>query len=266
MKINSDLTCEHVFSCHYNHEKNKSTFIDASAHKNSLYILSSIGDSSYVVKLTDNIIDLSFGIHGKLFINSSMTQILLDTYNKKLILTGLTNHKFTINKYNLDGSPDTSFGMTDYNMSGAIGSLIIDSTYNKILSMIVNGKIICACHYNKHIFIYRYHLNGTIDDNFGTDGITNISYGISNISSLYANTSGDIYISGISDGDTFILCLKPNGIINENFFNGIKIFPSDDSSSGSSCISDSGSITLSSSGLIKLNPVTTKSWFGYFTY
>lgn len=89
-------------------------------------------------------------------------------YDNKIVVSGVSNGDFSIARYNLNGSLDTSFSddgilTTDVsnNSSDGVGSAVLQA----------NGKIVAAGWCNNDFAIVRYNTDGSFDTTFSDDGI-----------------------------------------------------------------------------------------------
>lgn len=116
--------------------------------------------------------------------------------------------EFALVRYNVDGSPDTSFG-TNGKVQTAIG--IIDDEI-KALSLQSDGKIIAvgytnaAFDFNEYlpqIAVVRYNINGSLDSTFNNDGIIITSFGNYDLAySAGVQPDGKIIVGGTHVNDS----------------------------------------------------------------
>ncbi|MES2590813.1 MAG: T9SS type A sorting domain-containing protein [Bacteroidota bacterium] len=142
------------------------------------------GSSKHIalVRYSDGNLDNSFGQSGKILTHlegsSSAQSIFIFSDGKILIGGNIYNGKdydFVFVRYNSDGSIDKSFGID--------GLAIIDASHDNdyMLSTILqpDGKIIgigySGGYYVSDFTLVRYNSDGSLDENFGTSGITSTS-------------------------------------------------------------------------------------------
>lgn len=116
-----------------------------------------------------------------------------------------TSDQFTLIRYNTDGTIDTGFGsngivITPINFSSQIFSIAIQS----------DDKIIVAGYTSNNEFgAARYNDDGSIDTTFGTNGIWNLSLGITSIlNSINIQSDGKYVVGGFSDDQMVIARLR----------------------------------------------------------
>ena len=96
----------------------------------------------------------------------------------KIIAVGYSNEigaqDFAILRYNVDGSLDSTFGtggivLTDYGQKRDIATCVTLQSDGKI---VVGGTIVRNSSDYDHFAVTRYNTDGTLDNTFGTGGIT----------------------------------------------------------------------------------------------
>ena len=186
---------------------------------------------------SDGSLDSSFGINGSIttpfgnvddFANSVTVQD-----DGKIIATGSSfngnNKVFATVRYNTDGSLDNSFG-TGGKVITAFGS---EDAYANSVAIQKDGKIITVgvspstfgINVTNHVFtLVRYNPDGTLDSDFGANGIItkriNILY--SEATSIIIQEDGKILAGGLSGtgGHVFALVrLNPDGKSDTTFSN-----------------------------------------------
>ena len=163
---------------------------------------SSFGTARYN---TDGSLDNSFGNAGLVMtalpgFQNDAYEILVAPGNKIIVAgrsIGLDGNSVAIAKYNLDGSPDNSFGNA--------GLVIENTNLNATTALLqADGKIVVASSLNNNgefdFGLARFNADGTIDNDFGVDGIvsTNASDGNAEILSLVIQSDAKIIATGHS--------------------------------------------------------------------
>jgi uncharacterized delta-60 repeat protein len=198
-------------------------------------------DKMGVVRINSNgTIDNSFGTNGLkiIDINISGNAFVVKIQSDNKILVGgwtneVSNANFGLARLLPNGDIDTTFGvngMTE-SINGTIG---VDSS---ILAMDVlpNGKIICSGYFYEinntfHNFCtVRYNSDGSIDTNFGSNGMVLTAVDISDdeIHSQVIQPDGKILVAGFASDDNVhgyiaMMRLNPNGSKDNSFgVNGI---------------------------------------------
>lgn len=152
--------------------------------------------------------------------------------NGKIIVAGeaLINQQtnnFALIRYNTNGTLDSSFG---------INGIVTTSLQNPIVNLFEialqpDGKIIAvgftAINESTTGTIIRYNEDGTIDTNFGTNGIASVSLnpGLNALISVVVKPDSSILVTGttnLSKLDVLLMQFKPNGTLDTDFnTNGI---------------------------------------------
>lgn len=120
----------------------------------------------------------------------------------KIVVVGYGNTRMVLVRYNANGSPDTSFS-TDGIIVGDYGTLNSVAIQN-------DGKIVAAGHQNTgsgyNIVIMRFNSNGTLDPDFGTNGvvITDLG-GDERAYGLALQQNGDFVVVGAHNNVPLIL-------------------------------------------------------------
>src|SRR5437764_72609 len=127
----------------------------------------------------DGSLDPSFGVNGIV-----ISELGLDDYGQamviqadgKIVVAGYTaaspgaNGKFAVARYNINGTPDASFGS-----SGKVITDIAPNAKAEAVMLQADGKIIVAGGFP--LKVVRYSSNGTLDSSFGTGGIVQTPLG-----------------------------------------------------------------------------------------
>jgi uncharacterized delta-60 repeat protein len=135
---------------------------------------------------TNGSLDLTFSNDGKVttdFGYSEKANAIAIQSNGKIVVTGSSNGKFALARYNADGSLDNTFD-GDGKQVSAFG------TEANAIAIQSDGKIVVAgyVYYNDgFLAIARYNSNGSIDSTFSQDGIQTAA-----VSNFFGNSSEDI--------------------------------------------------------------------------
>jgi len=157
-------------------------------------------------------LDTTFGINGYVdgLYNGEFSNTAFILPDGKVLLAGTANasNQFLIEKYNIDGSRDVSFGT---NGSGYItnNSITNQKEYAYKIKGQQDGKILIAgksdvnpslSGYYYNALLARFQDDGTIDTSFGTNGYVKTEFGSNDdyIIDIQITTSGNIYAIGNS--------------------------------------------------------------------
>lgn len=192
-------------------------------------------DDFVVVKYnTDGSLDNTFGNNGLAITSiSSLADrgyaIAIQT-DGKIVVAGYTSgssnpwYSFAVARYTEDGSLDTTFGSNGIVIT-QIGSL--SGAY--ALGIQSDGKIVAAGYSQANttsdqlFTLVRYNIDGTLDNSFGTNGITIIATAITcnvGITAISMQTDGKIIASGpnkISNYDFTTIRCNPTGTLDSLF-------------------------------------------------
>jgi uncharacterized delta-60 repeat protein len=129
-------------------------------------------------------LDTSFDTDGKLttdFGSEDYGQSVTLQTDGKILVAGTGDHDFALARYNVNGSLDTSFD-TDGKLTTDFGSE--DDPYNddgQSVTLQPDGKILVAGtssgSFDGNFALARYHVNGTLDTSFDTDGKLTTDFG-----------------------------------------------------------------------------------------
>lgn len=125
----------------------------------------------------DGSFDSSFGSGGKVISSFSQPRItaLAIQSNGKIVVSGTSDYKFAVERYNSDGTLDKSF-----DRDGKV-TISISDVYNfaKALSLQNDGKIVVAGssgdNSDRDLAVIRLNPDGSLDSGFSDDGIVTIS-------------------------------------------------------------------------------------------
>ena len=181
----------------------------------------------------DGALDNTFGTNGKVTTNlgpdkDKIKDIAIQA-DGKIVAAGSSGNKstnlteFALVRYNTNGTLDNSFG------TGGILTANIDGNPNIITSMALqaDGKIVVTGNTwlsgppSLNLLIVRFNANGTIDNNFGTNGI--INYGDVRNLQQFVKIQVDGKILVAADGTYNLLRYNTNGTLDNSFGTNGKI-------------------------------------------
>lgn len=232
--------------------------------------------------LEDGQLDKSFGDNGIVIegsCNSAMFRSICLQSDGKILAAGKGSfdkiEKFTLIRYNYDGSHDVSFG------EDGISTIQIGNTMNSAFSvkLLPDGKIILAGIYGIEMqdtfIIIKYKSDGSLDSTFNKSGLVSLSIsGKVSISKcpLLIQPEGKIIFSSsvlVSQGNSDFICIRltDDGDLDSSFGDdGIVVFGDVNSKEicQSSVLQNDGKIVLASgSKIIRLkNDGTLDNTFG----
>ena len=185
-------------------------------------------------------LDFSFGTDGKVttdIISAKNDVARASTLQSdgKILVAGETNNStvtvFSLVRYNLNGSLDSTFGA-----GGKVTTEIIDGfSYVTAVAVQSDGKIVVAGYVENgrsydDFALIRYESNGSLDISFGSNGkvITDIGNGNDQIQGMILQPNGKILVSGKSGvgdfADVVIARYESNGVLDSSFgVNGVVI-------------------------------------------
>jgi len=125
----------------------------------------------------------------------------------KIVLIGSTNNgtnlDLAILRYNINGTPDNTFGE-----GGAFSVNLGGDEYGVSVVVLSDGKILTAGTQGESPFsdflILKFNSDGTIDQTFGTNGIVTTDFGITHdiANNIMINSDGKIIVTGeVKNGD-----------------------------------------------------------------
>jgi uncharacterized delta-60 repeat protein len=221
-----------------------------------LFLFIIVFQSSYTQTVS---LDLTFGTNGKVTNafnpNGDFGGITKIQSDGKIIYVGFKTYSLNgnifISRFNSNGTLDTSFGV-----NGIVNtSLIAEVGRNGMVKIQPDDKILITASFsinsNSDSFDFataRYNSDGTIDSNFGTNGIviTDLSTKSDNSYAVDLQSDGKIIVAGASNvlnqnSDFKINCSMvrylPNGVLDTSFgINGKSFFGEFDATSSSATI------------------------------
>ena len=185
---------------------------------------------------TDGTLDNTFGTNG--IVNTNIGDIgfansIALQSDEKIIVAGTAlingENKFAVVRYNPNGALDNSFGDNGIVLT-PIGTSGATLTSTKVQQ---DGKILAAGHYyngsNEDFVLIRYNTDGSLDNNFGTNGIVATQVGASYdyAYSMAIQNDGKIILagSGFQTNDDYALVrYNSDGTIDNSFGINGKVF------------------------------------------
>nr|HMT27689.1 T9SS type A sorting domain-containing protein [Bacteroidia bacterium] len=202
-----------------------------------------------VVRLNENgSIDSTFGINGvatitPIFIDNELTSVVLQPDGKIVVsghldqgLTGGGQFSFEIltARFDTNGVADNTFG-TNGVATTAIGGLVDDAFGLQVTptgNILVSGFTTLP-NFSYDAVLLQYDSTGTLDPNFGNQGIVQYNYGDMDVAfDVEVQNDGNILIAGIAgafvpaDNDFMLSRYTSNGVLDSTFgTNGVSITP-----------------------------------------
>ena len=192
------------------------------------------GDGGQTTKFLS--LDLSFGYDGKVITDLGgldEAHAVVIQPDGKILVAGVTTVDYpreaALVRYNLDGSPDHTFGSE---------GIVVDSTvgYAEILDMTLqsDGRIVVAGNAGNQFVVARYNTDGTLDDggpddstpgdSFGTDGTSHVDFGFRGQDlplGMKVDSNDGIWVAGDISGaqgwDFCLLHFDSQGQLDTNF-------------------------------------------------
>jgi uncharacterized delta-60 repeat protein len=198
-----------------------------------------VGQSAYwpgyvysLIRLNANgTLDTSFSGDGKLTIETGATNTYMNgamalQADGKIVTGASTSTKatvdITLNRYNTDGSPDTSFqgkGRVTVTADGMSTNVV------NAVSIQGDGKILVLGnasddHQTAYMYVARFLSDGSLDQTFGTAGIAHAAKAGAVAGSLLVQADGKILVSGSttsSDPDFALVRFNADGSVDQTF-------------------------------------------------
>jgi uncharacterized delta-60 repeat protein len=153
----------------------------------------SSGNSSLVRCNADGSLDTSFGDNGHV---ADAPDLSVDIQpDGKIVAFGYNSNGCVIDRYLYNGSRDTNFGDD--------GEIVIDSIIARTMTIQPDGKILVggalANNGQFDFAVARYNNDGSLDTEFGTNGIATVSFSASgweNVAFIALQSDGKIVVSG----------------------------------------------------------------------
>jgi uncharacterized delta-60 repeat protein len=154
--------------------------------------------------------------------------VTIQPADNKIVAAGNSGNDFAVARYNVDGSPDTSFDSdgkltTDFGTSG---------DYGKAVAIQYDGKIVVAGYDANDFAVIRYNSNGSLDTSFGSDGMatTDLGSGADRAWGVALQSDGRIVAAGYSNNDFAVARYNSNGSLDTSFGTGGKVITDIDGS------------------------------------
>ncbi|MFM9455055.1 calcium-binding protein [Streptomyces europaeiscabiei] len=144
-----------------------------------IVMIGDVGQTSFDFVLArynpDGSLDTTFGGDGKVTTDLggyNWGEAVVVQSSGKIVASGWTGGRFTLVRYNLDGSLDSGFGTggvatTDFGTGSAVNDLVVQPDDRIVAGGTAGGDFALA----------RFHANGTLDTGFGTNGRTTTDFG-----------------------------------------------------------------------------------------
>ena len=155
-------------------------------------------------------LDSSFGTNGKVITDFSggkdIGKCIAIQADGKIIVAGSSGGDIALARYNPDGNLDNTFGLSGKTIASNSNGDTIDMANG--IGIQTGGKIVVAggayINYNSesyyHSEVLRFNFDGTLDNNFGTNGemVTIVGDGYSNYNSIVIQPDDKIVAAGVS--------------------------------------------------------------------
>ncbi len=199
------------------------TAIDVAIQSNKQIVISGAtfgSETNFVLARYDSTgqVDNTFGTNGIVQTNLSSVdigrEIAIQT-DGKIIVGGSTeingNKDFALIRYNGNGSLDTTFD------SDGVVVTPITSDADEIwgIALQTDGKIVVTGTSNSQLTIARYLTNGSLDNSFGTNGITIVAGAIGQV--IRVQTDGKLVVAGRTGNDYMVVRLQADGTLDNTF-------------------------------------------------
>jgi uncharacterized delta-60 repeat protein len=169
---------------------------------------------------TDGIVVADFGL------NSSIVDLAIQSDGKIVVVfhayRNPDGHVFQLNRYNINGSLDASFGI-DGKVSTSFGDIGAGAAEPRSLVIQSDGKIIVAGYGDKigkyNFILARYNIDGSLDTSFDDDGRVNTDFGEGEkANSIAIQSDGKIIVAGETGFSDFALVrYNTNGSLDASF-------------------------------------------------
>lgn len=194
---------------------------------------------------SDGSLDSSFSSDGRQttdfggFGGGSAAALALQS-NGKIVAVGTDGSGFAVARYNSDGSLDTSFsgdGRESVDLGGFGGS-------GAAVALQADGKIVAAGSDSGGFAVVRFDSDGSLDDTFSTDGVTDAGSG-GQARGMAVQADGKIVVVGAENGDFVATRYTADGSL-DNGFSGDGTQSTDLGSSGD----EAAAVAIQSDGKI----------------
>ncbi|HYK46137.1 MAG TPA: T9SS type A sorting domain-containing protein [Parafilimonas sp.] len=137
----------------------------------------------------------------------------------KIVVVGISENKFSIARYLVNGELDPSFGKHGRMLTAIPGH---DICIANAVALQSDGKILVAGTAGDDFAVVRYNPGGAIDTSFGTGGgtVTDFRHGEDAATDMVIQPDGKILVSGYtftSYGNFALARYQPNGVLDSNF-------------------------------------------------
>jgi uncharacterized delta-60 repeat protein len=168
-------------------------------------------------------LDTAFGIGGKVSTDFGARTGALDVAQQvdgKLVAAGRAAGGFGLARYHADGFLDSAFG-EDGKVTGDFYDSVTSGSARAVLLQ-EDGKIVAAGTFNNGIALARYDSSGSLDSEFGVDGLVTYDFGgaFGTASSAALQSDGKIVVAGWSGGDVAVVRFTGDGSLDTTFGSG----------------------------------------------
>ncbi len=166
-------------------------------------------------------VDTNFGNNGSVITDlnvasEDLAQSVVVQSDGKIIVAGKSNQQAALVRYNSDGTIDTNFGTN----GKILPSTNVSSFSDVSVALQADGKVVVAMGVFQGIQVQRYNSDGTIDNNFGTNGTALLQNSGDEVVKVIVQGDGKILVGGYggSVGSDFMLArFNSNGTLDTNF-------------------------------------------------
>ncbi len=165
---------------------------------------------------TDGSLDPSFSGDGRVLTDLGTNAVVNDAVlqtDGKLLVAGANGSDFTLVRYNINGTLDTSFGgsgivVTNLPSLSAVQRVILQS----------DGKILAIGDNDGDFALTRYTTDGRLDRSFSRDGRVVTDLGtLDTVSDAVVQPDGKILVLGTSDGRVALARYNADGTLDSSF-------------------------------------------------
>jgi len=163
----------------------------------------------------DGTLDTSFSSDGKVVGGPGISRAIALQTDGKILLAGFNFFpaSFALERYNADGSRDTSFGTT-----GRITTDFGGTASGYSVTLQADGKIVVAGSSNGDFALARYNSDGSLDPTFSGDGKLTTDFGSDDCGlEMVLQSDGKIVVTGFSGNDIAVARYNTDGSLDTSF-------------------------------------------------